>query len=42
MAMINKANDTDLKNRFKWLHGLSLAVNILQLFLLLYILWRIL
>jgi uncharacterized membrane protein len=37
---INKATDTGQKKLFGILHGLSVVVNLIQLFILIYILWR--
>jgi hypothetical protein len=38
--MINHATDASLKKRFAYLHGLSVAINIVQLILLMYVLWK--
>jgi Domain of unknown function (DUF4149) len=38
--MINQATDTGQKKRFGILHGASVIINIVQLLLLLYVLWR--
>lgn len=38
--MINRATDQAQKKRFQLLHGLSVAINLIQLVLLLYVLWR--
>ena len=38
--MINQATDQAQIKRFQLLHGLSVAINLIQLVLLLYVLWR--